>query len=631
MGDARLVNVNVGVLGHVDSGKTSLVRSLSTHLSTAALDKNPQSRARGITLDLGFSSFTMPFANDETTKAQITLVDCPGHASLIKTVIGGAHIIDMALLVIDAVKGIQVQTIESTVLAEIATPHVLVVLNKIDLFPADTRATQIQAMTKTVREFLASSLTLADAPIVAVASGDAEGTRDPIGIPELLACMQERLQIPKRSPDGPLCYAIDHCFPLRGKGTVVTGTVLSGSVQVNDTIALPMLGVEKKVKSLQMFHTNVERAIQGDRVGIRLHGLDADAIERGLAISPKSLSFSSNLVIRVNQVRFFSLACDSGAKLHVTVGHATVLAKATFFHALNAAPESAFNPCDEYMYLPSLAPWQETKHVGVFVLLELERDLLCPPRSQVVCSRLDSDKQECRIAFHGALEATIEQVSTLSIGKIKQRLGVIDKVMEEDGMVVIKDLFRKETNVDVFRGLRIQNTRTGDVGELDARFGKTGKCRARFDRPIRGVAGDPIVLRFVKTLFQDKKQRHHLRQSDLIYTQPTTFESSATEKKADEVDEKKSEPVQEAPTPRREGLVERLKGETAPNGSNPSVIATGLFATADEAMAFIGIEVVTAADEVGHIEALFGKAGKVRVTFEIGTMAQIGDSLYLVG
>ena len=139
---SRVYNVNVGVLGHVDSGKTSLgkhtrtagvsysaradpghtqshvtpaVAALSTTLSTAALDKHPQSKERGITLDLGFSSFAMPLPEHlrhlPYDELQVTLVDCPGHASLIKTIIGGAQIINMMLLVVDVTRGIQTQVL----------------------------------------------------------------------------------------------------------------------------------------------------------------------------------------------------------------------------------------------------------------------------------------------------------------------------------------------------------------------------------------------------------------------------------------------------------------------------------------------------------------------------------------
>ena len=128
----------MGILGHVDSGKTSLARALSTSFSTASLDKNPQSKLRGITLDLGFSSFVdtreveAKDGEKRTVDVCYTLVDCPGHASLIKTVLGGASIIDCMILVVDVNKGIQTQTAECVVVGEIAVKKLIVCLNKID-------------------------------------------------------------------------------------------------------------------------------------------------------------------------------------------------------------------------------------------------------------------------------------------------------------------------------------------------------------------------------------------------------------------------------------------------------------------------------------------------------------------
>ena len=108
--------------------------ALSTTLSTAALDKNPQSRERGITLDLGFSSFLAPappaLAAAGISRVQFTLVDCPGHASLVRTIVGGAQIVDAMVLVVDVTKGIQTQTAECIVIGEIATSHMVVALNK---------------------------------------------------------------------------------------------------------------------------------------------------------------------------------------------------------------------------------------------------------------------------------------------------------------------------------------------------------------------------------------------------------------------------------------------------------------------------------------------------------------------
>ena len=152
---SKILNINIGILGHVDSGKTSLAKKLSTVASTASFDKNPQSKERGITLDLGFSAFYIKtpdylkskyLENERLQKSeflQITLVDCPGHASLIKTVIAGANIIDSIVLVIDIAKGIQTQTTECLILGEILADKITVALNKIDMIPSNNRENEI--------------------------------------------------------------------------------------------------------------------------------------------------------------------------------------------------------------------------------------------------------------------------------------------------------------------------------------------------------------------------------------------------------------------------------------------------------------------------------------------------------
>lgn len=142
-------NLNIGILGHIDSGKTTLAKALSDIASTAAFDKNPQSQSRGITLDLGFSSYTIQIPENLKDKCpyeklQYTLVDCPGHASLLKTIIGGAQIIDMMLLVIDATKGIQTQTAECLVICEITCRQLMIIMNKIDLFEEDKRTSLLE-------------------------------------------------------------------------------------------------------------------------------------------------------------------------------------------------------------------------------------------------------------------------------------------------------------------------------------------------------------------------------------------------------------------------------------------------------------------------------------------------------
>ena len=344
LSDGGVLNINVGILGHVDSGKTSLVRALSTQLSTASLDKSPQSRARGMTMDLGFSSFEVPMpahlaASSSATRLQFTLVDCPGHAGLIKTIIGGAQIIDMMVLVIDVNKGIQTQTAECLVIGEITTDNMIVALNKCDLLPADpaAHAEAFAAATKRVRAALASTR-FANAPFVPVAGAvGAAGFDTPEflsqGLPELCAALLESTRIPERSPSGSLLYAVDHCFAVKGQGTVLTGTVLQGKLSVGQIVEVPQLRISKKVKSIQMFRKPVQFAIQGDRAGICVPGLDASLVERGIVAEPGTVPTVTAAIALVRKVRFFRGKVETNSKCHVTIGHTTCMAKLVFFGA----------------------------------------------------------------------------------------------------------------------------------------------------------------------------------------------------------------------------------------------------------------------------------------------------------
>uniref|UniRef100_A0A8C6A3J1 Eukaryotic elongation factor, selenocysteine-tRNA specific n=1 Tax=Marmota marmota marmota TaxID=9994 RepID=A0A8C6A3J1_MARMA len=226
-------NVNVGVLGHIDSGKTALARALSTTAST-----------RGITLDLGFSCFAVPLPEAGAPELQVTLVDCPGHASLIRTIIGGAQIIDLMMLVIDVTKGMQTQSAECLVIGQIACEKLVVVLNKIDLLPEGKRQAAIDKMTKKMQKTLESTK-FRGAPIIPVAAKpggpEAPETEAPQGIPELIELLKSQISIPTRDPSGPFLMSVDHCFSIKGQGTVMTGTVLSGSISLGDSVEIPAL------------------------------------------------------------------------------------------------------------------------------------------------------------------------------------------------------------------------------------------------------------------------------------------------------------------------------------------------------------------------------------------------------
>ncbi|KAJ9508060.1 hypothetical protein QJQ45_021390 [Haematococcus lacustris] len=412
----RILNVNVGVLGHVDSGKTSMgknemcaewgascqpalsswpshnfsaVAALSTKLSTAALDKHPQSKERGITLDLGFSSFSVPLPAHlqhlPYDELQFTLVDCPGHASLIRTIIGGVQIIDMMVLVVDITKGersstsssgmgsdsssdtsssssssgesssgnssgLQTQTAECLVVGEVATSNMVVALNKCDLVssclnqshccqvPAEERPKAIRKAQKRLAQTfnLTKFAGVPMVPITAKPGGGGTGTSaapDAEGLEELQAHLVAMVPTQPRAlaAAGPLLFSIDHCFPIKGQGTVLTGTVLQGAVAVGDTIELPGLKLSKQVKSMQVFKRPVTKASQGDRVGICVTQLDPSLIERGLACAPGTVPTFNGAVAAVEKIRFYAGQVPSKAKFHVSVGHTTVMASLTFF------------------------------------------------------------------------------------------------------------------------------------------------------------------------------------------------------------------------------------------------------------------------------------------------------------
>lgn len=525
----KTLNFNIGVLGHVDSGKTSLARALSSTASTAAFDKNPQSRERGITLDLGFSSFTVDLpdqlrdsgSQQQYDSLQFTLVDCPGHASLIRTIIGGAQIIDLMMLVVDVVKGVQTQTAECLLIGELTCPRMVVVLNKTDLLPADKRQAAIEKMTKRLHKTLENTR-FKECPVIAVAAKpggpEAPDTEEPHGVPELIELLKKQTYLPQRDPGGDLLMAVDHCFSIRGQGTVMTGTVLQGSLFINDTVEIPALKVTKKIKSVQMFRKPVSGAKQGDRVGVCVTQFDPKLLERGVVCTPGSLRTLYAAVMSVRKIGYFKGSLATRAKFHITVGHETVMAKVTFFGLPPpAAPEEP--ACDAGGPPPPLPPeppsletpftldreyfYQEEYRAGggggggaaeaeQWALLEFERPVTCPSPCLVIGSKLDTDihANACRLAFHGRLLLGFEDKSygetalpRLRIYKTKHKEGQVERVAD-DYTVIGRSLFKKETNLQLFLGLKVTLS-TGETGVIEGGFGQSGKFKIRVPEGLR--------------------------------------------------------------------------------------------------------------------------------------------------
>jgi len=544
MAAARVLNVNVGVLGHVDSGKTSLVKALSTLLSTAALDKHPDSRKRGITLDLGFSAFLVDIPEErkeefkDYDKIQFTLVDCPGHASLIKTVIGGAAIIDLMILVIDVNKGIQTQTAECLIIGEILSEHMVVALNKVDMIPAKSRKDKIAKMKKKLQNVFKRTKFGKEIPIIPTIAAPGGGllhkegkksSTDAVTVKDLMKTLTATLKIPNRIAKGKFRFAVDHCFQIKGQGTVMTGTVLEGMVSVNDIVEIPSLGLERKVKSMQMFRKPVQSAKQGDRIGMCVTNLDAKLMERGIVCAPKNIPTIGAAVAVVNKVRFFKGEVKTDTKFHCTIGHSTVMASAVFFgnkvkkaaekpakkdeekkETKEAKPEAKkkkkgkakvpkkyqkvvypaeFDKSKDYSWHDQLLGDSKEHPPGSqFALLRFDKPITCPVDSIIVGSKLDvsTDSKLCRIAFSGKLLGEMKWepsvLETYKLYKTRERVGSVER-LQDDYTIIGKGLFSKDTDMTQFIGLKVILD-NGLEGSISASFGQTGKFKVSFINKI---------------------------------------------------------------------------------------------------------------------------------------------------
>jgi len=388
--------VHVGLFGHVDSGKTAIAKVLSETISTAGLDKHPQSKQRGITIDLGFTSF-------DIGDVMIALVDAPGHADLIRSAVASASIIDVAIIVIDCMKGFEMQTGEHMIVVEaLGVQRFLFALNKVDLLP-DQAA--IDDTTRRIKAAVAKSgKAFANAQVIPVSAASKRGFDTLVG--ELGKVVQDLP--PRRDSGGPFMMPFDHHFLVKGFGTVLTGTVLSGSVKAGDTLEVSPLGLSGKVKSIHIFKENVPRAEAGDRAGIAIPGIDNDKLYRGCILAtPGTITVAHHLLVQGNVISFFKHEIAFHSQVHLAAGMLTVPAEVFPFEAkdgVDMAIESVVASTGEF-----------TAYIHV------KEPLPCKPGMAVLLSRLDLPPQELRIAARGTIASILEKPPALS--RLKEKAG----------------------------------------------------------------------------------------------------------------------------------------------------------------------------------------------------------------
>jgi selenocysteine-specific elongation factor len=265
-------HVILGTAGHIDHGKTSLVKAL-TGVDT---DRLKEEKERGITIELGFTFLDLP------SRIRLGIIDVPGHEKFVKHMVAGVWGIDLVALVIAADEGVMPQTREHLDICRLLrVKKGLVVLTKIDLLDRELLELVKEEVTEIVQDTF-----LKNAPILDVSSVTREG------IPQLLSALDLLSQeIKERSSEGLFRLPIDRVFTMKGFGTVVTGTMISGSLSLGEMVQILPSGLEGKVRNLQVYSRSVEKAVAGERAAVNLQGVETSAIERGdVLVRPNTLS-----------------------------------------------------------------------------------------------------------------------------------------------------------------------------------------------------------------------------------------------------------------------------------------------------------------------------------------------------
>ena len=285
-------HVNIGTIGHVDHGKTTTTAAITKVLADKypdlnesfaydAIDKAPEEKERGITINVSHVEY-------QTEKRHYAHVDAPGHADYIKNMITGAAQMDGAILVVAATDGPMPQTREHVLLArQVGVPYILVALNKCDMVDDEEI---IELVEMEVRELLAEQDYDEEAPIVHISAlGALNGEEKWVeSVAELMAAVDENIPDPVRETDKPFLMPVEDIFTITGRGTVATGRVERGTLNVNDEVEI--LGIKEKsqkttVTGIEMFRKLLDSTEAGDNCGLLLRGIKREDIERGQIIA----------------------------------------------------------------------------------------------------------------------------------------------------------------------------------------------------------------------------------------------------------------------------------------------------------------------------------------------------------
>ncbi len=289
--DRSKAHVNIGTIGHVDHGKTTLTAAITTVLAKKGLsemksfdqiDNAPEEKERGITINTSHVEY-------ETANRHYAHVDCPGHADYVKNMVTGAAQMDGAIIVVAATDGPMPQTREHILLArQVNVPRLVVFMNKCDMVDD---AEMLDLVEMEMRELL--SFYEFDGDNTPIIRGSALGALNGVAeweekVMELMDAVDNWIELPKRDVDKPFLMPVEDVFSITGRGTVATGRIETGIVKVGDEVQIIGLGAEGKksvITGVEMFRKILDQGEAGDNVGLLLRGIDKDEIKRGMVIT----------------------------------------------------------------------------------------------------------------------------------------------------------------------------------------------------------------------------------------------------------------------------------------------------------------------------------------------------------
>lgn len=318
--DNQSKHLIVGTAGHVDHGKTTLIRAI-TGINT---DRLKEEQERGLTIDLGFASLQLPSGR------QVGIVDVPGHEKFLKNMLAGASGVDIAVLVVAADEGVMPQTREHLEILELLeTQHGMVALTKCDMVDAEW----IDVVEEDLRETLSDTF-LKDANIIRVSGVTGEG------VDKIVAELDRLSQIvEQRSTIGPFRLPIDRVFTITGFGTVVTGTLVSGTMKIGDPVRVLPEKIDTRIRQIQIHGKKQETAFAGSRVAVNLAGVEVSDLQRGSVVVPPGYLQASNTIdasVRVLKESPRPLKNRTRIRLHI--GTAEAIGRTVILGADEIAP-----------------------------------------------------------------------------------------------------------------------------------------------------------------------------------------------------------------------------------------------------------------------------------------------------